>query len=747
MTKTALDVVVPIYKNAELVRACVDSLLQHLDEIGDRRPRLVLINDSPDDPEVELLLSHYAGRTEADIVVLANAHNMGFVRTANRGLGMALHARRDALLVNSDTITFPGTLRNLLAAVDADPQIGFASPRSNNASICSLPHFHSGVLPTPQQAHERWACISASMPDWHFAPTSVGFYLWIRHSVIANHGGLREEFGVGYEEENDLVMRAAKVGQRAIMVNKAFAFHAGSASFSLTELDLDSHRQENYRRMVALHPEFGPLVRRYESSPHFRAERLMQGLLKDDQGRSRIVFDLSGMGLHHNGTNEHTIAVLRAMTRRWRTRFRISGVCEADVFAFHGLDRLPGLVRVDPGAPGVHAVAVRVAQPFDLHHVNLLECLAPVNVFAMLDTIAQDCSQLSIQGRFLELWEHAASHSNGLLFNSVCSERAFLVRYPQASALPRFTRLLSTRLADYRNPAEGGDRNHVLILGNHFPHKHSEATAMRLSALHPTLQFVVLGSRTYQRGNVTGLQSGGLELARVQALYAEASVVVLPSYMEGFGLGFMHALAAARPIVARRIPATEEILATLHDVRGVHLYDDETQLEAAFAEALGAGASSADDSQGATWDEWADGVARLCLDLVDGNEVFTKAAARIKAGDLLRRAAHAHPPEAAVAHGGTAPQPLDAAPLRTLTLEELLSLDGHAFVEGAYNTILLRPPEQGGMDHHARLLENGVSKVDILRGIAGSPEGLARKAKVDGLRELLARTSDEAAAH
>jgi hypothetical protein len=29
--------------------------------------------------------------------------------------------------------------------------------------------------------------------------------MWVSHGVLANHGGLREEFGVGYEEENDLL--------------------------------------------------------------------------------------------------------------------------------------------------------------------------------------------------------------------------------------------------------------------------------------------------------------------------------------------------------------------------------------------------------------------------------------------------------------------------------------------------------------------------------------------------------------
>jgi len=70
----------------------------------------------------------------------------------------------------------------------------------------------------------------------------VGFYLYIKNEVIANFGFLDPEFGVGYEEENDLIFRANKVGYSAILVDNAFAYHAGSASFSRLEMNLKDHK-------------------------------------------------------------------------------------------------------------------------------------------------------------------------------------------------------------------------------------------------------------------------------------------------------------------------------------------------------------------------------------------------------------------------------------------------------------------------------------------------------------------------
>ncbi len=741
-----LDIIVPIYKNADLTRRCIESLIDNLTEINDYAPRLILINDSPSDESVIRLLAHYQ-LTQPKVVVLQNDENVGFVRTVNRGLNRAACEGRDVLLVNSDTLTFPKTLSVLLKAAKSDPQIGFASPRSNNASICSLPRDAEYLGLAPAKAFERWSAISRTMPIYHFTPCAVGFYLFIAHSILANHQHLNEDFGLGYEEENDLIMRAGKVGSRAIIVNHAFAYHQGSASFKIADIDIAVQKHRNFEKICKLHPEFRPLMKRYEDSAHFQAERLISGLLGDSDGRVKIVFDLTGMGQHYNGTNALTVAVLRAMATKQDRRVRLTGLASLESFLFHGLDRIDGLYREEPGAPSLHTIAIRLSQPFGVRDICRLESLAPINVFAMLDTIAEDCGPLAAKSDVGSLWNHVAEHANGLVFISRFSQSTFLNRHPEAKNNSLWSQLLPTRLANYQKVKLASKREHILVLGNHFAHKGSATAAAAIAEAFPKAKIIAFSDSPRIDRNLTIFQAGLLESSAVEQLCRDALVVVLPSYVEGFGLGFMHALAAGRPIAARRIPPTEEIIACLDAVSGVHLFNTDFGLIEACRKAIDCGSSSAADSRGTDWEDWADGLIRFSLSLLERPDLFPKLVRRIEASTKLWRIAQeesANNEQIAEAKPklGSPPPISSAIPV---DLETLLAMDGQEFVEHAYATVLRRTVDESGLQSYLSQLNSGKDKLELVLALVGSAEGRLRNVQLPGLEQLQRKASERRA--
>lgn len=714
-----IDIIIPVYKNASLTKKCITSIFENINEIKEFSPRLLVINDSPDDVDVNLMLADLS-ISNPEVKIFTNIVNSGFVKSVNKGLEISTKEGRDVILVNSDTETFRGTLCNLVDVAYSDPLIGFVSPRSNNASICSLPHFFGGALPTPVEAFKRWKKISTTLPKFHFVPTAIGFYLYIKNEVLSNIGLLNENFGVGYEEENDLIMRANKVGYRAALANRSFAYHAGSASFNLLDLELQTHRNNNLQKICAIHPEFLPLVQRYETSPHFRAERLLTELIGADGGKIKLAIDLSSLGCHHNGTNELALAIIKSLNYRHSHIFQLNIICHINAFNFHGLNELSNVFRVDPNNPGKHAIAIRLGQPFEQDHINISENLAPINIFAMLDTIAEDCGNLSITYSLTDYWQHISKHVNGIIFISKFSEQTFCTRYPDALAQPKYTRLLPTRLSSYEILQKSSDTKHVLILGNHFAHKASDTTAVELSRVFNNLQFVVIGANTFDKGNLRGYRSGTLDSETISRLFSEASIVVLPSYVEGFGFGLLHSLAAHKVILARNIPVTIEILNTYKKVDGVFLYKNNTDINEAFIAAMNSVNSAIDDSTAIGWDEWVDGMVEFCKLLLSDSDLFPRLLNRISAGDMLRKSTSATP----------TPVTPTAAPKN---LASLMQLEDLKFVEAAYLIYLKRKPDHEGLTQHLAKLRRNIPKVRVLMDIRFSQEGKKVGVKFTGL--------------
>lgn len=756
----AIDIIVPVYKSVDLTARCLDSLARHIHEVSARDPRLIIINDSPDERDVRPMLEAFAGR-HAYVLLLENERNLGFVGSVNRGLAIACRDGRDVILVNADTETFTGTLKNIAAAADSDPQIGFVSPRSNNASFCSLPHFHGGTIADQAESHRRWKVLSRTLPPFHFVPTAVGFYLYIKHAVIANFGFLDSEFGIGYEEENDLILRANKVGYRAVLANNAFAYHAGSASFSLLDMNLRAHQGANLKKMAARHPEYLPLIRRYEDSLHFRAEKLLSQSLPSACGRTKIVFDFSSVGPHFNGTNEMSVAILDSFIERHASKFDINIICSEEAFEFHGLDKHQALRRHDTQIQSSErfAIAVQLGQPFTVHAISVLEDLAAINVFGMLDTIAEDCGHLSITHHLEALWGHVARHANGLFFNSKYSEQVFVARYPDAKQLPRYPQLLPTNLSSYKKPASDGSADHVLIMGNHFAHKASDSTADILRAAFPTVQFVALGAQNRISGNLRTYRAGNLGQKQMESLYTRASIVVLPSHVEGFGMGLVHALAAGKVVVARDIQATREILSTYKRYSGVHLYAHDGDLVRALRLAMGETSSRVNDEGTATWDDWADGFAEFCAALLEQDDIFGRLVRRIQSGDSLRKAELLSHLQTATVAASPATQPAPTAPqaasqskeqvitdehgrkwTRLRQIKRLLSLEGEEFVYSAYVTLLNRVPDADGLLNYLAELQSGVPKLQIVSRLKRSTEGIRINAPLTGYRREMFRT-------
>ncbi len=283
-----------------------------------------LYNDSPDHEGLRVALAEAVGRgcSRGRVRTLANEANLGFIGTCNRAFDLAIEEGADVLLLNSDTEVTTGAISEILAVSTLDPMIGFVCPRSNNATLATLPHSIEHVDVSAEQARSLFLPIARRLPRFSFIPTAVGFALWIRGTVLAEFGHFDTVYGKGYNEENDLIMRANRAGYRAALANHAFVWHQGEQSFSTTSQQRSEREQVNASILRKRYPEYDSLIYRYFTSPEYRAEKLLEALEPVDERRT-IAFDFSSFGPFHNGTFESGIKLLSAAQRSWPQDTRI----------------------------------------------------------------------------------------------------------------------------------------------------------------------------------------------------------------------------------------------------------------------------------------------------------------------------------------------------------------------------------------------------------------------------------------
>lgn len=248
----AIDIIVPVYDAAALLRRCLAALDRHTDPT---QARVLAIDDASPDPAVAPLLAEWAQRSPLRPRVLANPRNLGFVGTVNRGIAQT---EGDVLLLNADTEVTPGWLARMAAALAADARIATATPFSNNAEICSWPDF-CRAAPVPADADRiALACAQAGPPGYPDLPTAVGFCMLIRRAALAALGDFDQAtFGRGYGEENDFCLRAAAHGWRNVLVDDCYVVHAGGGSFAALGLKPGG---ANLERLLARYPGYNALV-------------------------------------------------------------------------------------------------------------------------------------------------------------------------------------------------------------------------------------------------------------------------------------------------------------------------------------------------------------------------------------------------------------------------------------------------------------------------------------------------------
>ncbi len=213
-----IDIVMPVYGGLNYVKDAVRSIVRHTSVPF----RLIVVDDS--DCDVTYAALEEIADWDARIELLRNETNLGFVKTANRGMQAA--TSKYVCLINSDIIVTEGWLSRMLRCAESDERIAAVNPMSNmcvNLSVAMAPGLNLNTM------SRRLSQVSRR--DYPDITTAVGYCMLIRRKWLRFLGCFDEIFGAGYCEESDFCMRLTEEGLRIVAAEDAFVYHKGSGSF------------------------------------------------------------------------------------------------------------------------------------------------------------------------------------------------------------------------------------------------------------------------------------------------------------------------------------------------------------------------------------------------------------------------------------------------------------------------------------------------------------------------------------
>lgn len=227
-----LSIIIVSWNVADLLATCLTSIYAGL---GDLRAEVIVVDSGSTDATLALLHERFP-----QVTLLPQAENIGYTRGNNLGLAQA--TGKQLLLLNPDTEIRGDALMQMVAYLDANPDVGIVGPYTHNSDntyqstrrrfpTLATAFFESTWLQplAPKHLLDRYYVNDAPTDQTLDVDWVQGSALMARREVYAQIGGLDEGY-VMYSEELDWCRRAKDAGWRVVFLAEAHITHHGGKS-------------------------------------------------------------------------------------------------------------------------------------------------------------------------------------------------------------------------------------------------------------------------------------------------------------------------------------------------------------------------------------------------------------------------------------------------------------------------------------------------------------------------------------
>ncbi len=599
-----VTIVVPIYDHWSSLERCIAALITHVDTSVHK---VILVNDvGPSVDTIESLV-RLAIAGKHGFEYYRNDENLGFLGTCNRAVFELDTSGNDILLLNSDAEMTEGVLEELVEVLYSAEHHGIVCPRSNNATIATVPFFRrSGNEHDPlteERALQIFNDIKQDLPRYYVSPVSIGFCYLIKRSIIDNHGLFDPAFGTGYNEENDLCMRINAIGYSSLIANHAFVAHLGGASFGERKNELDAR---NHQILMSRYPFYIDAVENFLANSYAASDVFAEILSEHSGPRRSILIDIHHLSLVYNGSTRYALSFLRTLAEMPRRKnLHIVVAAQVDAIAYFDLTSYGLEFAPYDQVKGVFDVGIALAP------VNHVDQLVQMNrhcarwVVSHFDIIASRSWALMLTDPLRPLIvEQSLAYADRVIALSDFTIEDAAAFYPRVAPLLA-ERAESVALGTTRNAAVGENEDHLVevplrpevdalltrgeylvILGNFYPHKQVAKAVNALAELGvPMIAFGPLAGVDESETTVV-ITGGTLSEAQLHRVFENAALMVFPSAYEGFGLPIADAVDFGVPVIAFDTSVAREVTRKLKATKAVAFFSRFSDLPAVITAAL-----------------------------------------------------------------------------------------------------------------------------------------------------------------
>ena len=246
-----LSISIVSWNTRDLLKQCLESVFAHLDGVD---TEVIVVDNASEDSSPDMVEREFP-----QVVLIRQTSNGGFAQANN--VALAESSGKYFLLLNSDTIVHPGSIKRLVDFMESIPEAGAAAPKLLNLDG-SLQRSCS-IFPSPATELYDAVYLSKLLPRsklfggyamsyWDFdqerdVDFAGGSCLMLRRSALDQVGALDEGYFM-YTEEADLCYRLKQAGWRVVFLPDAQIVHIGGqstkrcASRMAVQLPISRHR-------------------------------------------------------------------------------------------------------------------------------------------------------------------------------------------------------------------------------------------------------------------------------------------------------------------------------------------------------------------------------------------------------------------------------------------------------------------------------------------------------------------------